>query len=123
MKMRRGPDVLVRTRGTLLVMAGSFILLGAPGHPRAAGEAPGTAVQKAADLKIAVIPVEGMACVSCAATVKRTVKAIDGVSDVEVMLAKGSVRVTYAPGRVSPDHIAATINKLGYKAGTPADTQ
>lgn len=121
MKVGYGPDMRAHTRTILL--AGSFILLGVPGHPRAAGEAPRAAVQKAVDLKTAAIPVEGMACVSCAATVKRTVKAISGVSDVEVMLAKRSVRVTYAPGEVSPERIAAAINELGYKAGAPADAQ
>lgn len=123
MTMHHGAQAQLGKRGILLALAGSLILLGVPGQPRAAEEVPGRAVQHAADLKIAFIPVDGMACVSCAATVKRTVKAMDGVSDIEVMLAKRSVRVTYAPGRVSPDRIAAAIDEIGYKAGTPADAQ
>lgn len=108
--------------GLLTLLAGGLATLLAPlGSPQAAEGTP--AVSQTIDLKVATIPVEGMACVSCAAAVKRAVKAMDGVSDVEVMLAKRSVRVTYAPGRVSPDRIGAAINELGYKAGTPADAQ
>ena len=122
MKVCHHPNVPVRSRAVLLALAGSFALLGMPEHPHAASETPRPAVQ-AADLRTSLIPVDGMACVSCAATVKRTVKAMDGVSNVEVMLAKRSVQVTYAPGRVSPERIAAAIDGLGYKAGTPTHTQ
>ena len=64
-----------------------------------------------------------MACFSCAAAVKRTVRALDGVADVEVALTQGIVRVTYVPSRVSPDRVAAAINRLGYKASAPVDGQ
>jgi Cu+-exporting ATPase len=57
-----------------------------------------------------------MACVVCAATVRKTVKSLDGVSRVEVSLEKRSARVTYAAGRLSPERIVAAIDKLGYKA-------
>lgn len=108
-------------RKILLSLASSAALVGASGHAHAAGN--GAVAQRAADLKVAAIPVEGMACVSCAATVKRAVKGIDGVTDAEVMLAKRSVKVTYAPSRVSPDRVASVINSLGYKAGVPAIAQ
>lgn len=65
------------------------------------------------------IPIEGMSCGSCAATVKRTVKAIDGVTEVEVSLEHRGARVSYVAREVSPDRIAAAINQLGYKAGQP----
>jgi copper chaperone CopZ len=55
--------------------------------------------------------------------VKRTLKAIDGVSEVEVNLERRSARVTYAPGRVAPEKLVAAINRLGYRAGTPRDVE
>ena len=67
------------------------------------------------------IPVEGMACISCAAYVKRTVKAVEGVSDVEVSLTTRTVRLTYDPAVVSPEDVAAAIEALGYSAGSPVE--
>jgi copper chaperone CopZ len=70
-----------------------------------------------------VIPVEGMACVACAASVKRALKAIDGVAAVEVNLEKRSAQVTYMPAKVTPDRLVAAINKAGYRAGTPKEVE
>ena len=78
---------------------------------------------KESALKTVVIPVEGMACVACAASVKRALKAIDGVSEVEVNLEKRSARVTYAAGKVTAERLAAAINRLGYRAGTPREAE
>ena len=69
--------------------------------------------------KTTFIPVEGMSCSSCAATVKRAVKGLNGVTEVEVSLEHRGARVRYAEGKVTPDQIAAAINQLGYKAGHP----
>lgn len=108
----------------MLVLAGAFLLLGSPGRdPVLAAEAPATPPTSKAVLKTVVIPVEGMACVACAANVKRTIKALDGVSNVEVSLGTRSARVTYVPDKSSPDRIAAAIDQLGYKAGTPQEIQ
>lgn len=73
--------------------------------------------------KTVTIPVEGMACMSCAATVKRAVKAINGVSDVQVNLVGRSVRLAYTPGVASPERIAAAITSLGYRAGLPMEVK
>ncbi len=75
--------------------------------------------QKAAQTVTLSIPVEGMSCGSCAASVKRTAKGIDGVRNAEVNLAGRRVRVEYVEGRTSPEQISATIRQLGYKTGTP----
>lgn len=69
--------------------------------------------------KTVVVPVAGMSCVSCAAAIKRSVKNLDGVSEVEVSLAARTMRVTYTPEVISPDRIVATVNALGYQAGSP----
>ena len=88
-----------------------------------AGGTPATVTDVKPSLKTVDIPVDGMACVVCAASVRKTVKSLDGVSRVEVSLEKRSARVTYADGRISPERIVAAIDKLGYKAGTPRDVE
>jgi copper chaperone CopZ len=104
------------SRRALLVAVVAIVVLGLT-MPRApALAAPG-------DLRTVLIPVEGMACVACAASVKRALKAIDGVSEVEVNLERRSARVTYAPDKVAPDRLVAAINKLGYRAGTPKEAE
>ncbi len=59
-------------------------------------------LQSSAVTKTMFIPVEGMSCGSCAATVKRGVKRVDGVTDVEVSLEHRGGRVRYTEGRVTP---------------------
>lgn len=70
-------------------------------------------------LKTLKIPVEGMACVACAANVKKTLTAIDGVTEVEVNLGERNARVSFDPNRVAPERLVAAINALGYSAGIP----
>jgi copper chaperone CopZ len=72
-----------------------------------------------AAVKTVVIPVEGMSCLSCAARIKRTLAAMDGVIEVSVDLAKRQARVRYTEGRVTPERLVEAINNIGYRAGTP----
>ena len=108
-----------------LVMA-IFLLVfaGRPG-PGIAADASAAVTQATAETKSSVkvveIPVEGMACISCAASVKSAVKALSGVVSVEVSLEKRDARVTYLPSELTPDRIAAAIDKLGYSAGMPRE--
>ena len=115
-------DLLSYGRRMLLVSAGALLLLAPPWQVLAAGPAAAVTDSKP-DLKTVVIPVEGMACISCAATVKRTIKSMDGVSHVEVNLALRTAQVTYTPEKLSPDRIVAAVNKLGYRAGPPKEIE
>ncbi len=58
--------------------------------------------------------VEGMTCASCAASIEKVVKKIDGVEDVAVNLADNSVSVSYDKDKVSYDDIAKKTEKIGY---------
>lgn len=69
--------------------------------------------------RVVTIPVEGMVCLACTARVKSTLKAINGVAEVEVNLAGHDARVEYVGGKVSPDELVSAINRLGYRAGSP----
>ena len=75
--------------------------------------------QAPAATKATFIPVEGMSCGSCAANVKRAVKGMNGVTQVEVSLEQRGVKVHYVGSKVTPEQMAATITQAGYKAGTP----
>lgn len=65
------------------------------------------------------IPVEGMSCVSCAARIKRTLKGIEGVQQVEVSLERREAVVQFSPEKVTPERLTSAIDALGYKAGKP----
>jgi len=104
----------------LAVFLGAFALLGAVGACK--NQRPPVANQ-AAHLTTVVIPVEGMSCVSCAASVKKALAAIEGVDRVEVSLGERSARVGFDSSRVSPDRLVAAINELGYRAGAPAEAR
>lgn len=67
----------------------------------------------------ATIPVDGMVCVICAASVRQVVQDVNGVTGVEVDLAAKHARVTYVEGQTSPEQIAAAITSRGYKTGVP----
>jgi copper chaperone CopZ len=66
-----------------------------------------------------VLSVRGMTCGNCVRHVEEAVRAVPGVSAVAVDLARGTVRVTHAPG-ADPDAMARAIDAAGYQASAPA---
>ena len=64
----------------------------------------------------ATIKIEGMMCEHCEATVARAISAIDGVSDVKVILADQQATVTYDPERTKINTIKAAVREAGYIA-------
>lgn len=74
-------------------------------------------------VKTVTMPVEGMSCGSCVSTVKRTVKALDGVQQVEVSLEKREAIITYADEKISPEQIGKAITEKGYKTGKPVEVK
>ena len=113
---------LLRWQRLLLLVAGALIVLGSLGTGLGTGALATQPVAKS-NLKTVLIPVEGMACIACAASVKRALEAIDGVAEVEVNLERRNARVTYTPGKVAPEGLVAAINRLGYRAGTPTEVE
>lgn len=81
----------------------------------------GPHAQETQNMKQLVIPVDGMACGSCAARVKKTLTAIDGVGETTVSVEDKSVITHYDPRKLSPSRLVGAINGLGFKAGTPAE--
>jgi len=94
-----------------LVLGAYFLMRAAREQPRALVSNP--------QAKTVTIHIEGMTCASCVARVKKTLHAIEGVTAVEVSLAQRAAHVSYREAKVSSERLAAAINDLGYRAGTP----
>jgi Cu+-exporting ATPase len=58
--------------------------------------------------------VSGMDCASCAATIKKAVGKVAGVSGVDVSFASGKMAVDYDPRAASPTQIREAVKKAGY---------
>lgn len=74
----------------------------------------------AATVESVVIPVKGMSCMACVAKTKQALRAVPGVTEVEVKLSPGSATVKYDSSQVTPEKLVGVIKELGYEAGTPA---
>ncbi len=74
------------------------------------------------------LPVTGMMCANCVATVERTLKKTDGVSDAVVNYASERVTVSFDPDVVDEEGLAGRIEWAGYGVvrttdGDPADAE
>lgn len=107
--------------GVIVLAAGAYAGLRGPlgGVQITSSARAETAPAPNASMRTVTIPVEGMSCGSCAARIKKTLKAVDGVASAEVSLERREVLVRYAPGKVAPERIVSEINELGYKATLP----
>ena len=59
--------------------------------------------------------VGGMDCASCAATVERALKQLEGVHEVHVDVVGGRVRVGYAEGKLAHGDLSGAIERVGYR--------
>jgi Cu+-exporting ATPase len=64
------------------------------------------------------IPIQGMTCATCAATVERVVKKLAGVDDVRVNFASEQAAVTFDPKAVALTQIVRQIQEAGYSVPT-----
>lgn len=69
------------------------------------------------------IPVDGMVCSACQSTVKKAIKSLNGVRDVEVSLENKNALITYYPDLVKPEQFQKAINDKGYTAGQPQEVK
>ena len=65
-------------------------------------------------METARIPIEGMSCQGCVASVTRVLKALPGVQSVDVSLDPGSARVDYDASRVDMTALRKAIEDAGY---------
>lgn len=71
------------------------------------------------NLSSIVLPVEGMTCVTCEASVEGALKGLPGVVSARAATKSQNVLVEYQPGRVTFEQMVEAINKTGYKARLP----
>jgi len=71
----------------------------------------------------AAFEVEGMNCASCVAHVEKAARALPGVEDARVNLARGRAVVRFDPGKVSPDQIALAMTNVGYPSHPQAESE
>jgi len=71
--------------------------------------------QEVADQKQIILPITGMTCANCAATIQRTLeKKVAGVVVATVNFATEKARVEYDPSQVSRRDLVEAIEKIGY---------
>lgn len=63
--------------------------------------------------------IEGMVCSACQSSVKKTIRGLDGIKNVEVSLENRNAIVTYYPNLIKADSIQKAVNKGGFTAGKP----
>ncbi|MEW5926046.1 MAG: heavy metal translocating P-type ATPase [Gemmatimonadota bacterium] len=61
------------------------------------------------------LTVSGMDCGSCAASVDRALRSLDGVQDVRVDVMGGKVTVEYAEGKLARGDLTGAITRVGYR--------
>ena len=68
------------------------------------------------------LPVTGMTCVNCAMNIERALtRKAAGVVKVSVNFAAESAHIAYLPSAITPEEIAAVIERAGYKAVLPEE--
>lgn len=107
-------------RSSLAATLSAALTLLVPAGLAQAIEDPPPMSVRVTSLKVATIPVEGMVCLSCAASIKKAVRKVEGVTDAEIDFVHRSLRVTYASGKILLlGRVNTAILGLGYKPGTP----
>jgi Cd2+/Zn2+-exporting ATPase len=100
-------------------LAALLFLVGPSTPARAAEDIPAVS-PRVSDRTVATIPVEGRACLSCAASIKRAVRKADGVTDAKTDFVGRTLRVTYAAGRpLLLGRVRTALAGLGYTPGDP----
>jgi Cu+-exporting ATPase len=67
-----------------------------------------------AEQKQLTMPVLGMTCANCVATVERNVKKVDGVAEAAVNFGSEKLTVTYDPTLIQPQAVIERVEKAGY---------
>src|SRR3989475_16425 len=69
-----------------------------------------------------ILPVEGMSCASCAATVQEALASADGVVGATVNFATGKAAVDYDDGQTHVAELIKTVRSAGYNCGKASVT-
>src|SRR5258708_492129 len=61
-----------------------------------------------------ILPITGMTCANCVATIERNVRKLPGIQEANVNLANERLNVVYDTAQLSHDDIVARVRKAGY---------
>ncbi|MEX2565244.1 MAG: heavy metal-associated domain-containing protein [Cyclobacteriaceae bacterium] len=96
-----------------------ILALGACSQPEQQKEERAKGQVQSEQLKTVTIPIEGMTCNACVASVKRKFKSMEGLEKAEVSLVHRNATLTYDPDKITPRQIRNAIHEVGYKADEP----
>lgn len=65
-------------------------------------------------METTTIPVKGMTCMGCVASVQRVLSGISGVTKADVSLEQAQAAVTYDPAKANLQTIKSAITDAGY---------
>jgi Cu+-exporting ATPase len=68
-----------------------------------------------ADQKHLTLPILGITCANCVATVERNLKKVDGVESANVNLSSERAAVTYDPGKADLSEFIRRVEGAGYQ--------
>jgi P-type Cu+ transporter len=71
-----------------------------------------------ADNKQLTLPITGMTCANCVATVERSLKKVNGVQGANVNLSSERATVEFDPGLVGLDDLVGRVRRAGYEIAT-----
>jgi Cu+-exporting ATPase len=66
------------------------------------------------DTKQVILPIKGMTCANCVATIERNVKKIDGVEDIAINISSERAAVSFNKSEVQIKDIVERIKRVGY---------
>ncbi|MBN8858621.1 MAG: heavy-metal-associated domain-containing protein [Sphingobacteriales bacterium] len=113
----------VKTGATLLVLIMAFSISSCAHQTKQPEQKSQKEQAKQVVMKKVKIPVDGMTCSACQSNVKRTLKSINGVSDVEVSLEKKYAIFLFDPQKVKVEQVQKAIYDKGYTAGKPQEVK
>src|SRR5512143_1598498 len=70
------------------------------------------------DTKQLTLPITGMTCANCVATVERNLKKLDGVQSAVVNLSSERATVDFNPLKLQLTDVIARVNRAGYGVAT-----
>ncbi len=70
------------------------------------------------DTKQLTLPITGMTCANCVATVERNLKKLDGVQSAVVNLSSERATVDFEPAKLQLSDVIARVNRAGYGVAT-----
>src|SRR5881394_1984166 len=70
-----------------------------------------------------ILPIIGMTCANCVATIERNVRKLPGIQEANVNLANERLNVVYDPAQLGHDEIVARVRKAGYDVPVVTETE